>query len=126
MWSRVPQTNSWLFYAQSESSTITCINLEQSFNIEIYGTGRLTIPSKCEIHDLKSIMLEIDNNKEIDLDLVPSGSMNNLILTLSRILDNLILQSITNTNELKTFDSLARYAISINNLCHKSSETNNF
>lgn len=115
MWSRVPQTNSWLFYAQSEASTITCINPEQSFNIEISGTGRLTISSKCEIHNLGSIMLAIDNDKEINLDLVPSGSMNNLILTLSKILEDLIPQSITNTNLLKTFDSLARYAISINN-----------
>lgn len=122
MWSRIPQTNSWLFYAQSEVSTITCINPEQSFNIEISRTGMLTISSKCEIYNLGSIMLAIDNDKEIDSDLVPSGSMNNLIFTLSIILDDLIPQSITNTNLLKTFDSLARYAISTNNLCHNNSK----
>jgi len=67
-------------------------------------------------------MLPLNINNNIDLDLIPSGQMDNIMYTLSKVLDNLIPQNITNRNLFKTFDSVARHAIGIDNLRHKGSE----
>lgn len=122
VWNRIPETNSWLFFTQAEGGAIVCTNPEQSFDIEFSGVGRLTTSSRCEIHHLNSIMSPLINDKNTNLDLVPSSQGDNKLSTLLETLDDVIPQSITNTDAFKTLELLARHAMSIDRLHHKASK----
>jgi len=56
VWNRLPRSNSWLFYAKSETITIYCENPTRTFNVEISGVGRLTISTTCSIYTDKTML----------------------------------------------------------------------
>jgi len=121
-WSRIPKTNSWLFYTQPKICTIICTNPEESLNIEISGMSRLTKSSRCEIHNLGTVMFPLINNKEMYSDLVHSSQLNNMLSILSEMLKTVILQNITNLKLFKIFESLFHHSVGIENHRYKSSK----
>lgn len=102
---------------------MVCTNPEKSSDLEIYWVVRLATFSRYEIHHLSYIMLLLINDRNINLDFVPSGQRDSILSTLSEIFDDVILQNITNTDAFKTLNLLARHAISIYCLHHRESES---
>jgi len=117
VWNRLPQSNSWLFYTQSEIITIYCENPARTFTFEIYGVGRLTIITACNIHTDKTLLLPSNHIRaNTYADLVPKNSKFNVKHFFSKLLNSLIPQSIINVQIIKDLTEFTHSLQELNTL----------
>lgn len=102
VWNRLPNSNSWLFYAKSETITIYCENPIRTFNVEISGVGRLTIATTCNIHT-DTILLTPSNHiiANTYADLVPENPKFNIKNSFKNLLTYPKPQNISNVKIIK-------------------------
>jgi hypothetical protein len=80
VWHSLLNINSWLFYTKSDFCTITCLNSAENHKIEIFGVGRMTISSNCDVHTENSIHLPMHStNTNVNLDLIAENQNNNVL-----------------------------------------------
>ena len=122
IWHKLSQTNSWLYYTNSEVVLISCSDPQTSQKVEISGVGRLTIASSCKIHTDHSIFLPNNKaNRNIQLDIIPLNSKIN-VTRLTESLKNLIPQQIININGINNLNYLANKAMELSKLSRVSHE----
>jgi len=123
IWHKLSQTNSWIYYSQTEIGTITCQNSPQTSKIEISGVGRLTLSPLCKIHIGNSILFTTNRPiKNTQYDIIPDNNKNNLMKYLEESVENVLPQNVTSNIPIKDLIHLANIASDISKLPHVSSE----
>lgn len=117
VWNRLPQSNSWLFYTQSDIITIYCENPARTFIVETYGVGRLTIVTACKIHTDQTLFLPSNHIRaNTYADLVLENSIFNVKHSFIKLLSSLIPQSIINVEIIKDLTEFTHSLLELNAL----------
>lgn len=103
IWHKLSQTNSWIYYSQTEIRTIvTCQNSPQTSKIEISGVGRLTLSPLCKIHIGNSILFTTNLLiKNTQYDIIPDNNKNNLMKNWKNLLRMFCPRTLRATSLLK-------------------------
>jgi len=123
VWNQIADSNSWIFYTQSEIITINCENPKRTFTFEIYGVGRLTISPSCIVHTDRSILLPsihvIANTYD---DIIPENSKFNVKHSFADRLNLLLPQNITNVQVINDLNTFTQNLKELNNLEKRPTE----
>lgn len=124
IWHKLSESNSWLYFTQSKSGTITCSDPSEHFNFELSGVGRLTISPQCEIHIDQSIIEPLHQiTRDIKLDVIPENLNPNLKTILSEISTKILPQNIKYETFITDWNNVAHKAIEFKKIPHVHSET---
>lgn len=123
IWHKLAQTNSCIYYSQTEIGTITSQNSPQTSKIEISGVGRLTLSPLCKIHIGNSILFTNNRpSRNSQHDIIPNNNKDNLMKLLEESVKNVLPQNVTSNILIKDLNHLANIASDIGKLPHVSSE----
>jgi len=123
VWNRLPQSNSWLFYLRSKIITIYCENPVRTFTFEIYGVGRLTFITACNIHTDNTLLLPSNHIRaNTYADLIPENPKFYVRNSFATLLSLYKPQSIINVQIIKDLTKFTHNLQVLNTLEKRSPE----